>query len=161
MTGAVLSFRGPVSRVLLRRFGGGWLRRLRHVSTGTVAAGAVYVAAATEPNLSGAWLMTGSDGDLTPIVIHHVGLRVVAEGPGGEGFDAEWVADREFRGLKALFVHEDLKGKCTSRGDSDAKIVASDDFNRITVYWTGRSLSQNCQVVDTFESKTNYRRLTD
>lgn len=159
MTGAVVCFHGPVSRALLRRLGGGWLRRLRHVSAGTVAAGAVYVAAATEPNLSGAWVMIGDDGGLIPITIHHVGSRVVAEGAGGEGFDVAWLSDREFRGRKVLFWERDFAGQCPSPEDPRARVVVSEKYDVITVYWKGPRVDENCRMTGSVRDQSVYRRI--
>jgi len=152
-------FRGPLPRRRWRRV----LRRLGEATTVKSAAvaaagGAIYVAAASEPNVSGVWIRE----DGTELRLHHVGRRVTGffEGSTTVSFAADYVGDRELAGyIRLIWLEEAMREECGAlRPDDTFRATVNADYDRITYRWTRPLGDQETCRITALEPASGYLR---
>lgn len=132
-----LHLRGPVRRPLWNRL----RRRLVQSSsagviTTTLAGGALYVASAVEPNLSGVWVRDGR----TELRLFHVGSRVTASYENGvTSFDATFSSSSKLKGyINLQWLEEDMRHACGHglMKDHTFEATINGNYDVIREHWT-------------------------
>jgi len=158
-----LHLRGPIRRPLWKRL----RRRLVRTSsagfiTALLAGGALYVASAVEPNLSGIWVR--DDGD--ELRLFHVGNRVTAifEQDGVTSFEANFSAGSRLEGYINLWWQgEESKRKCGhfADRDEDFKATVNKNYDVLQYQWTGGTDPRGgCKPTDFETHHSTLRRKT-
>ena len=158
-------FRGPIPRprwVRLRR------RLVQSSSAGViatvVAGGALYVAAAAEPNLSGVWVRE----DGTEMRLFHTGRRVTAtfeptagRAGGGVSFVADFSSRSKLEGyIYLVWQEEEMREACghEARADHTFRATIDQDYRSMRYNWTQTWANQETCVPTSTQVRTNLLR---
>ena len=160
-----LHFRGPIRRPLWNRL----RRRLVQTSSAgvistTLAGGALYVASAAEPNLSGVWVHE----DGTELRLFHTGARVTAiferalmPTEDDVSFVANFSSKSKLKGyIYLIWVDEEMREACGHEAFADHTFEASVDQNYMAMEykWTQTWANQETCAPTSSQVRTNSLR---
>lgn len=158
-----LHLRGPVRRPLWNRL----RRRLVQSSsagviTTALAGGALYVASAVEPNLSGVWVHDNG----TELRLFHVGNQVTAvfEEDGVTSFVADFSSASKLEGyINLWWQEEDMREACghDARADHTFQAIVQNYQTMKYTFTQTRADQATCAPVSTQVQSSSLRRKTD
>lgn len=167
MIGFSANFLGPLDRRLWKRLRRRFRGRGVELAVATIA---VYSLAATEPNYSGVWQGSTSDGRIEPlwnVRVYHIGNTLKGYHLDGRPrFEARFLSDGRAAGDLFLVRLTD-PGSNSSTNEcppGSAQLVLTDDEpdndGTLRARYRGNNINDDCTITDTFEVDVRLNRKT-